>query len=280
MTNSQRSQSRKACVIALHCSLGSGRQWSKLSGALAPDYQLIAPEISGYGEPRGDATGWPTRLAEEVAWIEDCLDQTAGPLHLVGHSYGGAIAFKIATSSRFAPRLRSLTLIEPVLPTLLRDNDADRRLLDGFAELALDIYVDLWRGAPSDAIGKFLCYWKGSGPAEELPREARLRMVDRADKIAFDFSAIFAEEDVSAAAAALSAPTLLVSGGLSPALTQRVTERLASTIAGAKACHLPEAAHMVPVTHAKLINPEIVAHIRRTDQIAETFARALTAAWR
>ena len=273
-------QGRKACIVALHRSLGSGRQWSKLSEALAPDYQMIAAEISGYGDPRGDVTSWPMRLAAEVAWLEDQLDQATGPLHLVGHSYGGAIAFKIATSSRFAPRLRSLTMIEPVLPTLLKEDDADRRLFDGFAELALDVYVHLWRGAPADAIANFLSYWKGSAPAKELPLELRLRMIDCADKIAFDLSAAFAEESVAAAAASLSVSTLLFSGGLSPALTQRVTERLASTTAGAKAYHLPTASHMLPVTNAKLVNPEIIAHIRRADQLAERFARALTAAWR
>ena len=58
------------------------------------------------------------------------LDDATGPIHLIGHSYGGAIAFKIATASPFAHRIRSLTLIEPVLPTLLRESDADRRLHD------------------------------------------------------------------------------------------------------------------------------------------------------
>ena len=63
-------------------------------------------------------------------------------------------------------------------------------------------------------------------------------------------------------------PTLLVSGGLSPYLTQRVVGRLASMIAGAKARHLPAAGHMLPISHAATINPDIARHIARADEFA------------
>ena len=110
---------QNGCVIALHCSLGSGRQWTRLTAELGTSYRVIAPDISGYGSQLG-WTDLPMTLADEVAHLGAAIDRVEGPLHLVGHSYGGAIAFKIATASRFADRVRSLTLIEPVLPTLLR----------------------------------------------------------------------------------------------------------------------------------------------------------------
>ena len=86
------------------------------------------------------------RLAEEVDHLGATIENAEGPLHLVGHSYGGAIAFKIATTARFADRVRSLTLIEPVLPTLLKESPADSRLHDLFAQLARNVSADLWNG--------------------------------------------------------------------------------------------------------------------------------------
>jgi len=125
----------RSCVVALHCSLGSGRQWTRLAAELGSDHEVIAPDLSGYGNNPGPFD-LPTTLAQEVELLAECLYDANGPIHLVGHSYGGAIAFKIATDSPFAHRVRSLTLIEPVLPTLLLETDSDRRLHARFAQLA------------------------------------------------------------------------------------------------------------------------------------------------
>ena len=258
---------QKDCVIALHCSLGSGRQWKRLTAELGCCYQVITPDISGYGDgPR--SMNLPTKLAEEVAYLDPAIERAAGPIHLIGHSYGGAIAFKIATASRFADRVRSLTLIEPVLPTLLKENPADRRLHDLFAQLAHNVSVDLWNGMYLEAVDRFVSYWNGSEPTQQLSTEAQLRMIERAEKIAYDFTAALSEENVTSAATAIRVPTLLFSGGLSPYLTQRIVGRLSSIIAGADAHHFSEAGHMLPLTHAKLVNPLVLAHISRANDLA------------
>jgi pimeloyl-ACP methyl ester carboxylesterase len=251
-------------VIALHCSLSSGHQWARLAEKLASKHQVITPDISGYGNNPGPFV-LPTTLAEEVDLLSDQLCKAMGPIHLVGHSYGGAIAFKIATDSPFAGRVRSLTLIEPVLPTIL-ENAADRRLREHFVRLAHAVYEDLWKGSSWEAIEKFLAFWKGSGPDEKLSSNALVRMIEHAEKLAFDFKAILAEQNVTAAAAAIRAPTLLISGGLSPYLTQRVTGRLASTIADAQTRYLPAAGHMLPISHAAVVNGAIAQHIARADE--------------
>src|ERR1700744_3056376 len=158
-------RAQKSCVIALHCSLGSGRQWTKLTEALGADYRVIAPDIAGYGDHRR-AFDWPQTLADEVAFLVGRIDAETGPIHLVGHSYGGAIAFRMAAASPLAGRVRSLTLIEPVLPTLLKENEADRRLHDLFAQLARNVSVDLSRGMSIEAIDRFMSYWHGCAAAD------------------------------------------------------------------------------------------------------------------
>ena len=141
----------------------------------------IFPATAAAG-PRGPAE----TLAEEVAHLGTAIDRIEGPIHLVGHSYGGAIAFKIATASPFAGRVRSLTLIEPVLPTLLKENPADRRLHDLFAQLARNVSADLWNGMYMEAVDRFtvLLEWigtrrtalrRGAAAHDRTRREDRLR---------------------------------------------------------------------------------------------------------
>ena len=257
----------KRCVIALHCSLASGRQWARLGEELGGNTRLIAPDISGYGNSRTSIL-LPTTLAGEIAMLGEQLREAEGPFHLIGHSYGGAIAFKLATQSSFARYVRSLTLIEPVLPTLLAGSGADHRLYRRFDELARGIQADLWKGLAMEAIDKFMSFWNGSATPEKLSPEARLRLIEHADKLAFDLAAAFAEKDVATTAAGIGVPTLLFSGGLSPYLTQRIAERLASLIPGVDARHLPAAGHMMPFSHGKVINPEIAGHIARADDLA------------
>jgi pimeloyl-ACP methyl ester carboxylesterase len=108
---------------------------------------------------------------------------------------------------------------------------------------------------------------------------ARIRMIEHAERLAFDFSAALGEENPSAAASSLRVPTLLFSGGQSPFMTQRIVQRLAAIIDGVELRHLRDAGHMLPLTHAAAINPEIVRHIALVD---ERTGRALSglAAWR
>jgi hypothetical protein len=70
-----------------------------------------------------------------------------------------------------------------------------------------------------------------------------------------------------------------LSGGLSPYFTQRIVYRLTSIITFAQAHHLPAAGHMLPLTHAKIVNPLIAAHIKRADDLAGVSLAVETPDW-
>ena len=124
-----------------------------------------------------------------------------------------------------------------------------------------------------EAIDKFSEFWCGSGRREELSPAARIRMIEHAERLAFDFTAAFAEENVTMAAASLRVPTLLFSGGHSPNLTQRIVRRLAAIIEGVELRHLPEAGHMLAMTHAP-------RSIRRLQRISRGRMNSPASRWR
>ena len=250
--------------IARSARAANGRRSPMSSGAAI---RFFAPDISGYGA-NGCALDLPLTLAEEVRAFSGTLNDAEGPIHLVGHSYGGAIAFKIATSSPFAHRLRSLTLIEPVLPTLLCESDADRRLHARFAQVAQRGF----RG-PLERIGaggdrqvhRVLERLRSAGSAagERAPAHDRARPqaclrfhggVRRRECRQRGGLASRSDAAVFGRAVALSHPA------------HRAAARRDHD--GAEIRHLPGAGHMLPLTHASIVNPAIVRHIARADELA------------
>src|SRR5438477_8002420 len=75
--------SRRGTVVALHCSLGSGRQWAALGEALGSHYRFVAPDIAGYGDSARVVHKQAT-LAGEVHLLRNQLAAASGPLHLIG----------------------------------------------------------------------------------------------------------------------------------------------------------------------------------------------------
>ena len=249
-------------VIALHCSLSSGRQWAPLIKAIGPRHRAVAPDISGYG---GAVHSRPTvaTLADEVVLLSPQLAEVSGPMHLIGHSYGAAIAFEMATASSLASRVRTLTLIEPVLPTILLDHEQDLPLYTRFAAFAAAVRTAVRRGDMRGAVKLSAEFWKDAGaPDGGLAPKAAEHLSHVVKKLDADFNAVFARHSVADHARMIEVPTLLLSGGLSPDVTQRIVLRLAKYIKAARVEHLPDAGHMLPISHVTEVNACILNHLQ------------------
>ena len=108
---------KAAPVLLLHASGASRRQWRSFVEAESARRRCVAPDRIGYGET-ADRSGRASSMVREMAVVDQLRALAGGPVHLVGHSYGGAVA--AAYAQAHAGDLLSLTLIEPVLFHLLR----------------------------------------------------------------------------------------------------------------------------------------------------------------
>jgi pimeloyl-ACP methyl ester carboxylesterase len=134
-------------VLLLHASTSSGGQWRDLQAMLAGEFRTLAPDLLGYGKTSPWDPSRELSSEHELALLDAVVAHAGGgPIHLVGHSYGGLTALRLAASGR-AP-LASLTLVEPIAFWLLR--------LAGEAELygemrgVADAFVAAWRRGDVD----------------------------------------------------------------------------------------------------------------------------------
>jgi len=255
----------KESIVLLHSSASCGTQWRDFKETYGGRYDIFTPDLQGYGDLSSWSGSAAWTLADEVLLVKAEVAHIPGRIHLVGHSFGGAVALKFALT--YPERIASLTLFEPVTFHLLRQgNLADRSLFDEAARVASEISIGLVRGDFWSGMARFVDYWNGPGTWGLMQGKKHRRLGRCAGKVAMDFWATMNETTPLTAYRAISAPVLILRGEDSPAPTCRIAELLNSAIPSARLINLPDTGHMAPVTHPVTVNRHIARHIARTDR--------------
>ncbi|WP_395406424.1 alpha/beta fold hydrolase [Pseudoduganella sp. UC29_106] len=247
----------KPAVVLLHSSLSSRNQWSALMAAHSEQYRFIALDLLGYGKsafPTESAAAGYT-LAHEAdavaATLASHLD-AGEPFHLVGHSYGGATALRLARQLR--ERVLSLTVFEPVAFHLLQRNDAARMEIEAFAGSIAAAERE------EDATRIFIDYWNRPGVFDALPDIQRQRFMSQIAKVKLDFIALLGEPATLDDAAQLGLPALVMAGRKGPSSTRRVAEQLAAALPNGSFMETA-GGHMGPITDAEAVNEAIIGFL-------------------
>jgi lipase len=85
-----------AKILAIHGLTGHGRRWETLANRHLPEFAIAAPDLLGHGRSSWAA---PWTIEANVAALAALLDgDSAGPVTVVGHSFGGAVALSLAAA--------------------------------------------------------------------------------------------------------------------------------------------------------------------------------------
>lgn len=253
-------------IVLLHCSGADRTHWDRLIAAWpeadAGHRRFLRPELFGCGQTGRWRDRHPVTLQDHVRLMTAALAHVQEPLDLAGHSFGGAVALMFA---RLHPeRVRSLTLIEPSAFFLLKDDGpVAAHLYQEFERLSRTVQNGV--SADTDetrrnAMAYFMDYWNGAGKWNALSPRVQQAMVEIADVIASDIFAAFAEEMRLPDCRTLAMPTLLICGGRSPGPMRHIVRRLEETLPRATQVCIPDAAHMIPITHAAELAGWICKH--------------------
>lgn len=143
-------------LFLVHGSLCDQRIWSAQIAAFAGHYRVLALSLRHFWPEQWDGCGNGYEIrqhAEDIAELIRHLD--VGPVHLLGHSRGGHVCFRVA--QHFPETIRTLILAEPggQLDPALADHgapppgadlgrmfeDSARLIADGKTDAGLELFV-------------------------------------------------------------------------------------------------------------------------------------------
>jgi pimeloyl-ACP methyl ester carboxylesterase len=224
-------------------------------GPLSRAYNLIVPSLRHFFPDTWDGKAATYTIAQHTADVIAFIEGLKlGPVHLMGHSRGGHIAFRVAEQR--PDLIKRLILAEPggeldatlqppgTPPSAERTDSivaAARVIREGDADGGLKIFVDRIYGAGA---------WdKRPAASKQMRRDNAMTLVGQLTEERRPFSRASAE--------GLKKPTLLIGGAETKGLLPVVLKALAGAIPGARAEIIPMASHnmfeQAPVRFSQLV---------------------------
>jgi pimeloyl-ACP methyl ester carboxylesterase len=248
-------------IVCIHASASSSGQWRPLMDRLAGRFRTLAADLHGAGKSPDWPGDRPLTLADEVALLEPIFSSVGDRFHLIGHSYGGAVALKAALAG--PGRLRSLVLFEPVIFALLNADDPDQPAAREITAVRDATIAAVDRGDLDTAGARFVDYWAGAGAWAGMPDQRRRPVATAMRTVKSEWHAAFEEPVPLSAFGALDVPTLCLVGSDSPASSRAIARLLAKTLPRVSEVEIEGVGHMGPVTHPDRINALIEDHLEQ-----------------
>jgi pimeloyl-ACP methyl ester carboxylesterase len=244
-----------SALVAIHGSLGDFRSWSPVMGPLSRGHRLIVPSLRRFFPEHWDGKGSGFTIAEHtadaVAFIEGL---GIGRVHLMGHSRGGHIAFRVAEQR--PDLVEKLILAEPggeldgsLMPPgqaasadrVESIHQAARLISRGDVDGGLELFVDRIYGKGT--------WSKRPAAAKQMRRDNAHTLIGQIHEERKPFTRGQAES--------IRVPALLIGGELTGGMLPVVLAALTSAIPDAKSVMIPNASHSMfeqaPVRFSEIV---------------------------
>jgi pimeloyl-ACP methyl ester carboxylesterase len=241
-------------LVCLHSSASSRLQWQKLAENSGDHFNVIAHSLLGYAD--APCSTPQTTMDDQTDHLHQVLRKIPGPIHLVGHSFGGAVAMRFVTKSAFP--LSSLTLYESVNFDLLFGPNAPDQLADEVCRLGNLVIYHVKRGQLEAAAELFMDYWNGKGAWAGMPVLAQNRLLMRMPTVAWEFQAAFAEIPDQIVYTRQCLPVQILYGTRSPQPARWMAKKLGELMPRSEIRELSGLDHLGPITRPDIVNPLIL----------------------
>lgn len=249
-------------VVFVHGAVGDLRFWEPQREAIAKRHRFIAYTYRYHGTApwtdEGKQYSADTHAADLAAFISGLK---AGPVHLVGLSYGGLLAAMVAIKE---PNLiRSLTLAEPALFSVLVNLPEAKPVLDDWNKGAAPMIAAVKAGDSLGATRHLVALVNGESPEafDKLPPELRQVLTDNARTLPLLFAGELGMVSCEALGG-IKIPTLLIRGERTPQFFSKINEVAGRCIPGSRLVVIPSAAHTMSYQNPRAFNQVLLEFVK------------------
>lgn len=238
-------------ALLLHCALAHSKIWTPLASCLSDRLSMTAPDMPGHGR----SAPWDNRrdLHDQVTAIaKACLGKGG---HVIGHSFGATVALRLAMEE--PDKVRSLTLIEPVLFAAAKESDL--RVFRRYLETSQGFGAALAQGDWAVAAADFIGIWGDGRPWDTLSEKEQSVFCTQMPFIHETEPCLIEDANgllTEGRPESIRCPTRLIRGSETEPVIAAIHKTLECRIPQAIDVVVEGAGHMVPLSH-----PDKVAEV-------------------
>lgn len=246
-------------IVLVPGSCSTGAAWRPVIAAWGNRFRCVTTSLLGYGGTAERRTIRDPSISHEADALESVIRKAGGPVHLVGHSFGGLVALAVALRNRVA--VASLAILEAPAVQVLRE-EADEEHYRAFRQMTQAYFAD-FNGGNVEAIAAMIDFYGGAGTFASWPPRVRGYAMETTRANILDWASAYGFALSAASLATIDIPGLVVWGGASHPAVQRVNALLGERLSGAVSVKVDGAAHFMTATHASEVANLIALHVHR-----------------
>jgi pimeloyl-ACP methyl ester carboxylesterase len=243
-------------IVLVPGSCSTGAAWRPVIADLNGQFRCVTTSLLGYGGTDERRTASDPSICHEAEALESVIRRAAGPVHLVGHSFGGLVALVVALR-RQVP-LASLVIAEAPAMEILGADESQHYSI--FREMTEAYFTDFSNGNVG-AIAAMIDFYGGVGTFASWPPRVRAYAEQTAPVNILDWASAYGFPLEAASLAAVRIPTLVLRGSASHPAMQRANALLSERVRGAALVTIEGAAHFMIATHASEVAGLIAQHV-------------------
>jgi pimeloyl-ACP methyl ester carboxylesterase len=251
-------------LVLMPGSCSTGAAWRPVVSQWNGNFRCVTTSLLGYGSTAERRTSDDVDISHEAEIIEAVVRHAGGPVHLVGHSFGGLTALAVALRKKVP--LLSLTIAEAPAPEILR-HTGEHEHYRSFRDMS-EAYFAAFHAGEEAAIERMIDFFGGAGTFASWPPRVRAYAVETTPVNILDWASAYGFALTPALLRSVEIPALILYGETSHPAVRRANELLGLCIPNALTLAIPGAAHFMIATYANEVADAVTRHVASAEKLA------------